>query len=162
MQITSTTSILAVSSQNDTIKLDENSSQNSDFSSLLETKTDEQKKLEEKNLTKKLLEDLESVAKTGFTKDELEAIRKILDELAKQRAQSGQTAQTPEEYIKNLKADLQYAIEKVTGKKMDFNEDMLNSFVNSQNSSTELLATSTDENLRLIEELKQKGKFDEK
>ncbi|XPS40890.1 hypothetical protein ACN2C3_04455 [Aliarcobacter butzleri] len=80
-----------------------------------------------------------------------------MDELAKQRAESGQTAQTPEEYIKNLKADLQYAVEKVTGKRMDFNEDMLNNFVNSQNSSSQVLATtSTDEELRLIGDLKQK------
>jgi predicted dithiol-disulfide oxidoreductase (DUF899 family) len=80
-----------------------------------------------------------------------------LDELAKKRAESGQTAQTPEEYIKNLKADLQYAVEKVTGKRMDFNEDMLNNFVNSQNSSSQVLATtSTDEELRLIGDLKQK------
>ncbi|MCG3675621.1 hypothetical protein [Aliarcobacter butzleri] len=80
-----------------------------------------------------------------------------MDELAKKRAESGQTAQTPEEYIKNLKADLQYAVEKVTGKRMDFNEDMLNNFVNSQNSSSQVLATtSTDEELRLIGDLKQK------
>ncbi|WP_290125336.1 hypothetical protein [Aliarcobacter butzleri] len=40
---------------------------------------------------------------------------------------------------------------------MDFNEDMLNNFVNSQNSSNQVLATtSTDEELRLIGDLKQK------
>ena len=40
---------------------------------------------------------------------------------------------------------------------MDFNEDMLNNFVNSQNSSSQVLATaSTDEELRLIGDLKQK------
>ncbi|MCT7908867.1 hypothetical protein N5915_04780 [Arcobacter lacus] len=157
MQIGNTTSILGTTSQNSTSKLEEDTSTSNEFGVLLENKTEEQKKLEEKQLTKQLLEDLESVAKTGFTKDELEKIKKILEELAKQRAESGQTAQTPEEYIRNLKADLQYAIEKVTGKKMDFSEDMLNNFVNSQNSSNGLLATtSTDEELRLIDELKQK------
>ncbi|MCT7572744.1 hypothetical protein [Aliarcobacter butzleri] len=157
MQIGNTTSILGTTSQNSTSKLEEDTSRSNEFGVLLENKTEEQKKLEEKQLTKQLLEDLESVAKTGFTKDELEEIKKILEELAKQRAESGQTAQTPEEYIKNLKADLQYAVEKVTGKRMDFNEDMLNNFVNSQNSSSQVLATtSTDEELRLIGDLKQK------
>ncbi|MCT7552983.1 hypothetical protein ACN9JU_06500 [Aliarcobacter butzleri] len=157
MQIGNTTSILGTTSQNSSINIDENSSSSNEFGVLLENKTEAQKKLEEQSLRKQLLEDLESVAKTGFTKDELEAIRKILDELAKKRAESGQTAQIPEEYIKNLKADLQYAVEKVTGKRMDFSEDMLNNFVNSQNSSSQVLATtSTDEELRLIGDLKQK------
>lgn len=157
MQITSTTSILGTTSQNNSINIDENSSSSNDFGVLLENKTNEQKKTEEESLRKQLLDELNFVAKTGFTKDELERIKKILEELAKQRAESGQTAQTPEEYIKNLKADLQYAVEKVTGKKMDFNEDMLNNFVNSQNSSSQVLATtSTDEELRLIGDLKQK------
>ena len=157
MQITSTTSILGTTSQNNSINIDENSSSSNDFGVLLENKTNEQKKTEEESLRKQLLDELNFVAKTGFTKDELERIKKILEELAKQRAESRQTAQTPEEYIKNLKADLQYAVEKVTGKKMDFNEDMLNNFVNSQNSSSQVLATaSTDEELRLIGDLKQK------
>lgn len=157
MQITSTTSILGTTSQNNSINIDENSSSSNEFGVLLENKTNEQKKTEEESLRKQLLDELNFVAKTGFTKDELERIKKILEELAKQRAESGQTAQTPEEYIKNLKADLQYAVEKVTGKKMDFNEDMLNNFVNSQNSSSQVLATtSTDEELRLIGDLKQK------
>lgn len=157
MQIGNTTSILGTTSQNNSINIDENSSSSNDFGVLLENKTNEQKKTEEESLRKQLLDELNFVAKTGFTKDELERIKKILEELAKQRAESGQTAQTPEEYIKNLKADLQYAVEKVTGKKMDFNEDMLNNFVNSQNSSSQVLATaSTDEELRLIGDLKQK------
>lgn len=157
MQITSTTSILGTTSQNNSINIDENSSSSNDFGVLLENKTNEQKKTEEESLRKQLLDELNFVAKTGFTKDELERIKEILEELAKQRAESRQTAQTPEEYIKNLKADLQYAVEKVTGKKMDFNEDMLNNFVNSQNSSSQVLATaSTDEELRLIGDLKQK------
>ncbi|WP_323595413.1 hypothetical protein [Aliarcobacter butzleri] len=157
MQITSTTSILGTTSQNSSINIDENSSSSNEFGVLLENKTKEQKKTEEESLRKQLLDELNFVAKTGFTKEELEEIKKILEELAKQRAESGQTAQTPEEYIKNLKADLQYAVEKVTGKKMDFNEDMLNNFVNSQNSSSQVLATtSTDEELRLIGNLKQK------
>ncbi|KLD97187.1 hypothetical protein [Aliarcobacter butzleri] len=157
MQITSTTSILGTTSQNNSINIDENSSSSNEFGVLLENKTNEQKKTEEESLRKQLLDELNFVAKTGFTKDELERIKKILEELAKQRAESRQTAQTPEEYIKNLKADLQYAVEKVTGKKMDFNEDMLNNFVNSQNSSNQVSATtSTDEELRLIGDLKQK------
>ncbi|WP_323590436.1 hypothetical protein [Aliarcobacter butzleri] len=157
MQIGNTTSILGTTSQNSSINIDENSSSSNEFGVLLENKTEAQKKLEEQSLRKQLLDELNFVAKTGFTKEELEEIKKILEELAKQRAESGQTAQTPEEYIKNLKADLQYAVEKVTGKRMNFNEDMLNNFVNSQNSSNGLLATtSTDEELRLIDELKQK------
>ncbi|MFX4238111.1 hypothetical protein ACOL20_07280 [Aliarcobacter butzleri] len=157
MQIGNTTSILGTTSQNSSINIDENSSSSNEFGVLLENKTKEQKKTEEESLRKQLLDELNFVAKTGFTKEELEEIKKILEELAKQRAESGQTAQTPEEYIKNLKADLQYAVEKVTGKKMDFNEDMLNNFVNSQNSSSQVLATtSTDEELRLIGNLKQK------
>ncbi|KLE02263.1 hypothetical protein [Aliarcobacter butzleri] len=157
MQIGNTTSILGTTSQNSSINIDENSSSSNEFSVLLENKTKEQKKTEEESLRKQLLDELNFVAKTGFTKEELEEIKKILEELAKQRAESRQTAQTPEEYIKNLKADLQYAVEKVTGKKMDFNEDMLNNFVNSQNSSNQVLATtSTDEELRLIGDLKQK------
>ncbi|MFW3345126.1 hypothetical protein ACN9K5_03510 [Aliarcobacter butzleri] len=157
MQITSRTSILATTSQNSSINIDENSSSSNEFGVLLENKTKEQKKTEEESLRKQLLDELNFVAKTGFTKEELEEIKKILEELANQRAESGQTAQTPEEYIKNLKADLQYAVEKVTGKRMDFNEDMLNNFVNSQNSSSQVLTTtSTDEELRLIGDLKQK------
>ncbi|WP_193210312.1 hypothetical protein [Aliarcobacter butzleri] len=126
MQIGNTTSILGTTSQNSSINIDENSSSSNEFGVLLENKTKEQKKTEEESLRKQLLDELNFVAKTGFTKEELEEIKKILEELAKQRAESGQTAQTPEEYIKNLKADLQYAVEKVTGKRMDFNEDMLN------------------------------------
>lgn len=157
MQISNTTSILGTTSQNSSINIDENSSSSNEFGVLLENKTKEQKKTEEESLRKQLLDELNFVAKTGFTKEELEEIKKILEELAKQRAESGQTAQTPEEYIKNLKADLQYAVEKVTGKRMDFNEDMLSNFVNSQNSSSQVLATtSTDEELRLIGDLKQK------
>lgn len=157
MQIGNTTSIIGTTSQNSSINIDENSSSSNEFGVLLENKTKEQKKTEEESLRKQLLDELNFVAKTGFTKEELEEIKKILEELAKQRAESGQTAQTPEEYIKNLKADLQYAVEKVTGKKMNFNEDMLNNFVNSQNSSSQVLATtSTDEELRLIGDLKQK------
>ncbi|MBF7071187.1 hypothetical protein [Aliarcobacter butzleri] len=157
MQIGNTTSILGTTSQNSSINMDENSSSSNEFGVLLENKTKEQKKTEEESLRKQLLDELNFVAKTGFTKEELEEIKKILEELAKQRAESGQTAQTPEEYIKNLKADLQYAVEKVTGKRMDFNEDMLSNFVNSQNSSSQVLATtSTDEELRLIGDLKQK------
>ncbi|MCT7617159.1 hypothetical protein N5U05_05335 [Aliarcobacter butzleri] len=157
MQIGNTTSILGTTSQNSSINIDENSSSSNEFGVLLENKTNEQKKTEEESLRKHLLDELNFVAKTGFTKDELEKIKKILEELAKKRAESRQTAQTPEEYIKNLKSDLQYAVEKVTGKKMDFNEDMLNNFVNSQNSSSQVLATtSTDEELRLIGDLKQK------
>ncbi|ABV67518.1 hypothetical protein Abu_1261 [Aliarcobacter butzleri RM4018] len=157
MQIGNTTSILGTTSQNNSINIDENSSSSNEFGVLLENKTKEQKKTEEESLRKQLLDELNFVAKTGFTKEELEEIKKILEELAKQRAESGQTAQTPEEYIKNLKADLQYAVEKVTGKRMDFNEDMLSNFVNSQNSSSQVLATtSTDEELRLIGDLKQK------
>ncbi|WP_419675500.1 hypothetical protein ACN2CX_05885 [Aliarcobacter butzleri] len=83
MQIGNTTSILGTTSQNSSINIDENSSSSNEFGVLLENKTEAQKKLEEQSLRKQLLEDLESVAKTGFTKDELEAIRKILDELAK-------------------------------------------------------------------------------
>ncbi|WP_323659800.1 hypothetical protein [Aliarcobacter butzleri] len=157
MQIGNTTSILGTTSQNSSINIDENSSSSNEFGVLLENKTNEQKKTEEESLRKQLLDELNFVAKTGFTKDELERIKEILEELAKKRAESRQTAQTPEEYIKNLKSDLQYAVEKVTGKKMDFNEDMLNNFVNSQNSSSQVLATtSTDEELRLIGDLKQK------
>ncbi|MCG3690208.1 hypothetical protein [Aliarcobacter butzleri] len=157
MQIGNTTSILGTTSQNSSINIDENSSSSNEFGVLLENKTKEQKKTEEESLRKQLLDELNFVAKTGFTKEELEEIKKILEELAKQRAESGQTAQTPEEYIKNLKADLQYAVEKVTGKRMDFNEDILSNFVNSQNSSSQVLATtSTDEELRLIGDLKQK------
>lgn len=157
MQIGNTTSILGTTSQNSSINIDKNSSSSNEFGVLLENKTNEQKRTEEESLRKQLLDELNFVAKTGFTKDELERIKKILEELAKKRAESRQTAQTPEEYIKNLKADLQYAVEKVTGKKMDFNEDMLNNFVNSQNSSSQVLATtSTDEELRLIGDLKQK------
>lgn len=157
MQIGNTTSILGTTSQNSSINIDENSSSSNEFGVLLENKTKEQKKTEEESLRKQLLDELNFVAKTGFTKEELEEIKKILEELAKQRAESGQTAQTPEEYIKNLKADLQYAVEKVTGKRMDFNEDMLSNFVNSQNTSSQVLATtSTDEELRLIGDLKQK------
>ncbi|MFW2611353.1 hypothetical protein [Aliarcobacter butzleri] len=157
MQIGNTTSILGTTSQNSSINIDENSSSSNEFGVLLENKTKEQKKTEEESLRKQLLDELNFVAKTGFTKEELEEIKKILEELAKQRAESGQTAQTLEEYIKNLKADLQYAVEKVTGKRMDFNEDMLNNFINSQNSSSQVLATtSTDEELRLIGDLKQK------
>ncbi|WP_151949364.1 hypothetical protein [Aliarcobacter butzleri] len=157
MQIGNTTSILGTTSQNSSINIDENSSSSNEFGVLLENKTEAQKKLEEQSLRKQLLDELNFVAKTGFTKDELERIKEILEELAKKRAESRQTVQTPEEYIKNLKSDLQYAVEKVTGKKMDFNEDMLNNFVNSQNSSSQVLATtSTDEELRLIGDLKQK------
>ncbi|MDN5087201.1 hypothetical protein [Aliarcobacter butzleri] len=157
MQIGNTTSILGTTSQNSSINIDENSSSSNEFGVLLENKTKEQKKTEEESLRKQLLDELNFVAKTGFTKEELEEIKKILEELAKQRAESRQIAQTPEEYIKNLKADLQYAVEKVTGKRMDFNEDMLNNFFNSQNSSSQVLATtSTDEELRLIGDLKQK------
>ncbi|WP_419671504.1 hypothetical protein [Aliarcobacter butzleri] len=83
MQIGNTTSILGTTSQNSSINIDENSSSSNEFGVLLENKTKEQKKTEEESLRKQLLDELNFVAKTGFTKDELEGIKKILEELAK-------------------------------------------------------------------------------
>ena len=75
MQISNTTSILGTTSQNNSINIDENSSSSNEFGVLLENKTNEQKKTEEESLRKQLLDELNFVAKTGFTKDELERIK---------------------------------------------------------------------------------------
>lgn len=74
----------------------------------------------EKKERSELLGDLEFVSKTGFTKEELERIKELLEELQKQRAESGQAPLSPEEYIQALKQDLQTAIYEVTGKKSRF------------------------------------------
>lgn len=113
------------------------------------------KKTEEKE-QEALLENLDSVAKTGFTKDELELIKQIFEELQKRRAESTQTSKNPEDYIKDLQNDLQTAIFKATGKQVKLDKDFVNSFLNQQNNSTELLAKPTiDEELRLLYNLKK-------
>lgn len=113
------------------------------------------KKTEEKE-QEALLENLDSVAKTGFTKDELELIKQIFEELQKHRAESTQTSKNPEDYIKDLQNDLQTAIFKATGKQVKLDKDFVNSFLNQQNNSTELLAKPTiDEELRLLYNLKK-------
>lgn len=150
MQVISTSPILNQNSQNSISQLHEkNSKKDTSFNSMLERNVDEKAK------TKELLEELAFVTKTGFTRDELKQIQEILDKLAEKRANKGKSAQNIEEYIQNLKADLQYAIHKVTGKQMDFDEKMLNSFINTQKPSSGLIATTTDEELRLIKELKK-------
>lgn len=150
MQVISTSPILNQNSQNNISQLHEkNNKKDTSFNSMLERNVDEKAK------TKELLEELAFVAKTGFTRDELKQIQEILDKLAEKRANKGKSAQNIEEYIQNLKADLQYAIHKVTGKQMDFDEKMLNSFINTQKPSSGLIATTTDEELRLIKELKK-------
>lgn len=149
MQVTSTSTILKTNSQNSISPFDEKTKKDNSFDSLVESDVDE------KNKTKELLEELEFVAKTGFTKEELKKIQEILDKLAQARAQDRKSAQSIEEYLQNLKSDLQYAIHKVTGKNMDFDKEMLSNFINSQKDKNELLATTTDEELRLIKELKK-------
>lgn len=149
MQVTSTSTILKTNSQNSISPFDEKTKKDNSFDSLVESDVDE------KNKTKELLEELEFVAKTGFTKEELKKIQEILDKLAQARVQDRKSAQSIEEYLQNLKSDLQYAIHKVTGKNMDFDKEMLSNFINSQKDKNELLATTTDEELRLIKELKK-------
>ena len=79
----------------------------------------------EKKERSQLLGDLEFVSKTGFTKEELARIKELLEELQKQRAESGQAPLSPEEYIQALKQDLQTAIYEVTGKKVDLDNETI-------------------------------------
>ena len=79
----------------------------------------------EKKERSELLGDLEFVSKTGFTKEELARIKELLEELQKQRAESGQAPLSPEEYIQALKQDLQTAIYEVTGKKVDLDNETI-------------------------------------
>ena len=86
----------------------------------------------EKKERSELLGDLEFVSKTGFTKEELARIKELLEELQKQRAESGQAPLSPEEYIQALKQDLQTAIYEVTGKKVDLDNETIQNIMNLQ------------------------------
>lgn len=114
----------------------------------------------EKKETTELLGDLEFVSKTGFTKEELARIKELLEELQKQRAESGQAPLSPEEYIQALKQDLQTAIYEVTGKKVDLDNETIQNIMNLQKSggNETFVKPTTDEELRLVDEFKKASK----
>ncbi|AXK48377.1 hypothetical protein CRU87_00240 [Aliarcobacter trophiarum LMG 25534] len=103
-----------------------------------------------------ILEDIESISKTGFTKDEIELIKKKLEEIQNKRAESGYTAQSIEEDLANKKADLQQAIYEATGKTVNLENNDLNNLMTSQeNQNSSLNKASTDEELRLVDKFKK-------
>ncbi len=114
----------------------------------------------EKKERSELLGDLEFVSKTGFTKEELARIKELLEELQKQRAESGQAPLSPEEYIQALKQDLQTAIYEVTGKKVDLDNETIQNIMNLQKSggNETFVKPTTDEELRLVDEFKKASK----
>ncbi|RBQ31284.1 hypothetical protein CRU92_07410 [Arcobacter sp. FW59] len=122
------------------------------FDIFMENREKEKSKQKE---TEELLEDLDFVAKTGFTKEQLEAIRQKLEELQKARVESGHTPKNIEEVLANQKADLQAAIYEVTGKNVNLDEETISNFMKEQNGN-EFKSISTDESLRLLAEFKNK------
>jgi len=104
---------------------------------------------------KDILENIESVVRTGFTKEEIEAIQQNLEAIQQKRAKSGHVPQSKEEALANQKADLQEAILKATGKTINLDEEAIANFMQQQN-STEVNTISTNEHLRLLDELKNR------
>jgi len=148
MEISNNISLADISSENLKFK---NIKEKDRFDEFMEN---EDKKKAEQKQTKKLLEDLDSVAKTGFTKDELEAIRKKLEELQQKRAQSGYNSQRLKEALENQKADLVQAIYEVTGKKVNLSENSFESFIQEQNKDG-FQSISTNESLKLLAKTKR-------
>ena len=85
MEISNNTNSILNSNLNTNSSVSEE--QNDKFDIFLEN---QEKDKAEKRETTELLGDLEFVSKTGFTKEELERIKELLEELQKQRAESGQ------------------------------------------------------------------------
>ena len=96
----------------------------------------------------------------NFTKEELARIKELLEELQKQRAESGQAPLSPEEYIQALKQDVQTAIYEVTGKKVDLDNETIQNIMNLQKSggNETFVKPTTDEELRLVDEFKKASK----
>ncbi|QKF59873.1 hypothetical protein ACNSOO_04895 [Aliarcobacter lanthieri] len=130
-----------------------NKKENKDkFDLFMENKQKEKAKQQEQE---NLLENIDYIARTGFTKDELELINNKFEELQKKRAESGHVPQNIEEVLANQKADLQAAIYEVTGKTVNLDKESIESFIKGQN-TTEFKSISTDESLRLVDEFKNK------
>jgi len=104
-------------------------------------------------MTEKLLEDLNSIAKTGFTKQELEDIKKKFEELQQKRAKNGYAPQNIKEALKMQKANLEQAIYEVIGKKVNLDEENLQSWVQGQNMD-HVESISTNGSLSLLAKTK--------
>ncbi|WP_418180982.1 hypothetical protein ACNSOL_03545 [Aliarcobacter lanthieri] len=151
MQISNNQNSVLVSDLYDINSTNTNDNKDS-FDIFMENREKEKAKQQERE---NILEDLDFVAKTGFTKEQLEAIRQKLEELQKQRAESGRVPQSIEEVLANQKADLQAAIYEVTGKTVNVDKESIESFIKGQN-TTEFKSISTDDSLRLVDEFKNK------
>ena len=152
MEISNNTNSILNSNLNTNISTNEE--QKDRFDIFLENR---EKQIAEKQKTKLLLEDLDFVAKTGFTKEQLDAIKELLEKLQKQRAELGQAPLNPEEYIQALKQDLQTAIYEITGKKVDLDNEALQAVMNLQNniSNESFVKPTTHEELKLQDRLKK-------
>lgn len=152
MEISNNTNSILNSNLNTNISTNEE--QKDRFDIFLENR---EKQIAEKQKTKLLLEDLDFVAKTGFTKEQLEAIKELLEKLQKQRAELEQAPLSPEEYIQALKQDLQTAIYEITGKKVDLDNEALQTVMNLQNniSNESFVKPTTHEELKLQDRLKK-------
>lgn len=143
-------------SSSDLYDISANTKQNKDRFDIFMENRDKEKTENKKR--ESILEDIQSIAKTGFTKDELELIKQKLEEIQKKRAESGYTAQSVEEALANEKADLQQAIYEATGKTVNLDDNNLNNPINSQeNQTSSLNKTTTDEELRLVDKLKKES-----
>ncbi|MBL3519316.1 hypothetical protein H0A43_02435 [Arcobacter lanthieri] len=151
MQISNNPNSVLVSDLYDINSTNTNDNKDS-FDIFMENREKEKAKQQERE---NILEDLDFVAKTGFTKEQLEAIRQKLEELQKQRAENGRVPQSIEEVLANQKADLQEAIYEVTGKTVNVDKESIESFIKGQN-TTEFKSISTDDSLRLVDEFKNK------
>jgi len=114
----------------------------------------QEKEKAQKKETEKLLEDLNYVAKTGFTKQELEAIQRKFEELQEKRAKNGYTPKNMKEALAIQKANLEQAIYEVTGKKVSLDEENLQSWLQGQNRD-KFESISTNENLSLLAKTKK-------
>lgn len=181
MQITNSTTQLFETTKDELLSKTKDELLDNSFESLIQEKNENIKlRNNEKEEREALVKDLLSLLKTGFTEGELQQIQELLEKLEslKKKANNGnQTLSQIESTIKDLKTTLIQAQEKVTGRSIkDTNEinnellpiqqefeEKINGLksILSQNMGTtlkesQLLSMNTNDQLKLIEQLKQK------
>lgn len=181
MQVTNTTSILN-STPNNLLSKEDDKVLDNTFESMIENnKTNEKEELKnEIQEREKLVKDILSLLKTGFTEEELKNIEKLLQELEslkKKRSSGGNVSpEDIDEILRDMKETLIKAQEKATGRSVrdtnennnellpiqkDFEEKIngLKDVFNKNGTSlkeSQLLSINMSDQIKLMEQLKQK------
>jgi hypothetical protein len=186
MQITtSTNSLFSTSAKDSLLSKDKEENSISSFDSLIEKENDKEDNVKiENNEREALVKDILSLLKTGFTEDELEKIKELLDKLEnlkKKKSSDGNLSLSEiESTLKDIKTTLIQAQEKVTGRSIrNTNENLNNTFpikkeieekinglketfTNNKNGTSvkenQILSLSVADQLKLMEQLKQKNR----